>query len=49
MLNTSKPLFIYLQRTDNEEWVTVRSYLADPVAGSGRFKYAPSYVDAGHT
>ncbi|MFZ6849434.1 type II toxin-antitoxin system HipA family toxin [Undibacterium sp. RuRC25W] len=49
MLNTSKPLFIYLQRPDNGEWITVGRYLAGPVASSGRFKYAPSYVDAGHT
>ena len=49
MLTTSKPLFIYLHRPDNEEWVTVGRYLADPVAGSGKFKYAPSDVDVGHT
>ncbi len=49
MLNTSKALFIYLQRPDNGEWVTVGRYQADPVGGTGRFKYAPSYVDAGLT
>ncbi len=47
MLNTSKALFVYLQRPDNGEWVTVGRYQAGPVAGTGRFKYAPSYVDAG--
>lgn len=49
MLNTSKALFVYLQRPDNGEWVTVGRYQAGPVAGTGRFKYAPSYVDAGLT
>ena len=47
MLITFKPLFIYLQRPDNGEWVTVGRYQAGPVPGDGRFKYAPSYVDAG--
>ena len=49
MLNTSKPLFVYLQRPDNGEWVTVGRYQGGPVAGTGKFKYAPSYVDAGLT
>lgn len=49
MLNTSKALFVYLQRPDNGEWVTVGRYQAGLVAGMGRFKYAPSYVDAGLT
>ena len=47
MLTTSKPLFVYLSRPDNGEWVTVGRYLAGPAAGMGRFKYAPSYVNAG--
>lgn len=47
MANTSKPLFVYLQRPDNGEWVTAGRYQAGPVAGTGKFKYAPSYVDAG--
>lgn len=49
MLPTSKPLFIYLQRPDNGVWVTAGRYQAGPVAGTGRFRYAPSYIDAGHT
>jgi serine/threonine-protein kinase HipA len=49
MLITSKALFVYLQRPDNGEWVTVGRYQAGPVTGTGRFKYAPSYVDAGLT
>lgn len=44
---TSKPLFVYLQRPDNGEWATVGRYQAGPTAGAGRFRYAPSYVDAG--
>ena len=43
------PFFIDLRRQDNAEGVTVGRYLAGPVAGVGRFKYAPSYVDAGLT
>lgn len=43
MATTSKPLFVYLQRPDNGEWVTVGRYQAGPAT----FKYAPSYVDAG--
>lgn len=46
MPTTSKPLFIYLQRPDNGEWVTVGRHQGDPGAGTGRFRYAPSYVDA---
>lgn len=44
----SKPLFVYLQRPDNGEWVTAGRYLAT-ADGRGTFKYAPSYVDAGCT
>ena len=43
----SKPLFIYLQRPDTGEWITVGRYQAAPQNGAGTFKYAPSYVDAG--
>ncbi len=46
VLITSKPLFVYLQRPDTEEWVTVGRYQAG-AAGSGYFRYAPSYADAG--
>jgi serine/threonine-protein kinase HipA len=42
----SKPVFVYLQRPDSGEWVTVGRYRAGP-PGEGFFKYAPSYVDAG--
>lgn len=42
----SKPIYVYLQRPDTGEWVTVGRYLAGK-PGNGYFKYAPSYVDAG--
>lgn len=38
-------LFVYLQRPDNGEWVTVGAYLPD--GETGKFIYAPSYVEAG--
>lgn len=44
---TSKPLFVYLQRPDNGEWVTVGRYLRDDDTKQGRFRYAPSYFAAG--
>lgn len=46
-MTTSKPLFVYLQRPDNGEWVTVGRYLFDDARQTGFFRYAPSYVDAG--
>ena len=46
MMITSKPLFIYLQRPDNGEWVTAGRYQVAP-DGAGLFRYAPSYIDAG--
>jgi serine/threonine-protein kinase HipA len=48
-MTISKPLFVYLQRPDTAEWVTVGRYLGDPANGLGAFQYAPSYVDAGLT
>jgi len=48
MLNTSKPLFVYLQRPDTGEWVTVGRYRKGQ-PNEGQFLYAPSYVDAGLT
>jgi serine/threonine-protein kinase HipA len=42
----SKPVFVYLQRPDSGEWVTVGRYRAGQ-PGEGLFKYAPSYADAG--
>lgn len=48
MLNISKPLFVYLQRPDNGEWVTVGRYKKGQ-QGEGSFLYAPSYVEAGLT
>jgi serine/threonine-protein kinase HipA len=46
MLSISKPIYVYLQRPDNGEWVTVGRYKAGK-PGEGFFKYAPSYIDAG--
>lgn len=43
---TSRPLFVYLQRPDTGEWVTVGRY-QQQLAGVATFLYAPSYVDAG--
>lgn len=48
MTNISKPLYVYLQRPDNGEWVTVGRYKAG-LTGEGLFRYAPSYIDAGLT
>lgn len=46
MTSISKPLYVYLQRPDNAEWVTVGRYRAG-LPGAGAFRYAPSYSDAG--
>ena len=46
MLSISKPLYVYLQRPDTGEWVTVGRYQTGK-PGEGFFKYAPSFVDAG--
>lgn len=48
-MTTSRPLYVYLQRPDNGDWVTVGRYLFDTVSQTGLFRYAPSYVDAGLT
>lgn len=47
MVTTSKPLYVYLQRPDNGEWVTVGRYLFDETRQTGLFRYAPSYLEAG--
>lgn len=47
-MTTSKPLYVYLQRPDTGEWVTVGRYQLDKDTSTGRFLYAPSYVRAGH-
>ncbi|HYD60507.1 MAG TPA: HipA domain-containing protein [Noviherbaspirillum sp.] len=46
-MTTSRPLYVYLQRPDTGDWVTVGRYLFDDASQTGRFRYAPSYVDAG--
>jgi serine/threonine-protein kinase HipA len=42
-----KPLYVYLQRPDTGEWVTVGRYLLDEANKIGKFLYAPSYEQAG--
>jgi serine/threonine-protein kinase HipA len=43
----SRPLYVYLQRPDTGEWVTVGRYLGPHGGAPGQFLYAPSYADAG--
>lgn len=47
MFSAEKLLFVYLQRPDTGDWVTAGYYRAG-MKGSATFRYAPSYVDAGH-
>ena len=46
----AQPLYAYLQRPDTGEWVTVGRYLLtkDSPRSTGSFRYAPSYLAAGH-
>jgi serine/threonine-protein kinase HipA len=46
----AQPLYVYLQRPDTGEWVTVGRYLLtkDSSRSTGSFRYAPSYLSAGH-
>lgn len=47
-MNTSsegKPLYVYLQRPDNGEWVVAGAYRKDNDGITGHFKYAPSYAE----
>ena len=49
---TSERFYVYLQRPDSGEWVTVGRYQATTGADGStmsEFRYAPSYVEAGHT
>ncbi|WP_275272387.1 type II toxin-antitoxin system HipA family toxin, partial [Limnobacter sp. P1] len=43
-----RPLYVYMQRPDTEQWLTVGAYWFDETSSLGRFKYAPSYEEAGH-
>ncbi len=47
----AQPLYVYLQRPDTGEWVTVGRYLLTKGSSEsmGSFRYAPSYLAAGHT
>ena len=44
-----RPLYVYMQRPDTAQWLTVGAYWFDETNSIGRFKYAPSYEEAGHT
>lgn len=48
MMTTSKPLFVYLQRPGSSEWITVGRYARPQGERAGTFRYAQSYVEAGH-
>lgn len=41
-----KPLYVYLQRPDTGQWVTVGRYIQKSKS-EGVFRYAPSYLDSG--
>jgi len=47
MASTSDRIYVYLQRPDTGNWVTVGRYAFDAALKTGRFLYAPSYLDAG--
>ncbi|HEY4074292.1 MAG TPA: HipA domain-containing protein [Herbaspirillum sp.] len=47
MIFNEKPIYVYLQRPDNGQWVTAGRYRFDHELRAGTFLYAPSYVDAG--
>lgn len=44
---TSRPMYIYLQRPDNGEWMTVGRYVLDADKEVGSYRYAPRYAEAG--
>jgi serine/threonine-protein kinase HipA len=43
----SSPLYVYLQRPDNGQWVTVGRYSRDANTRQGRFRYSPRYLESG--
>lgn len=43
-MTSNRPLYVYLQRPDNAEWITVGRYLKIS-PDQGNFKYAPSYIE----
>lgn len=49
MMTTSKPLFVYLQRPGSSKWITVGRYTRPQGGRAGTFRYAQSYVEAGHS
>lgn len=47
MTSKAKALYVYLQRPDTGDWVTVGRYLFDETSRIGKFRYANSYLQAG--
>lgn len=45
---TTSSLYVYLQRPDTHEWITLGRYSLDRESSNGEFIYAPSYLEAGH-
>lgn len=45
--SAGKPLYVYLQRPDDGEWVVVGAYRKDSDGVTGHFRYAPSYAEQG--
>lgn len=48
MITSEASLYVYLQRQDTGEWVTVGRLTVDVQRSKGIFLFAPSYIDAGH-
>ena len=48
MTISEKPLYVYLQRPDTHEWVTVGKWAKKADETFGTFVYAPSYLEAAH-
>lgn len=45
---STSSLYVYLQRPDTGEWITLGRYSLDRATCRGLFIYAPSYIEAGH-
>lgn len=45
--NAGRPLYVYLQRPDDGEWVVVGAWRKDDDGVTGHFRYAPSYAERG--
>ena len=49
MTISEKPLYVYLQRPDTHEWVTVGKWAKKADETFGTFVYAPSYLAVSYT